>query len=178
MTEEFDPFSSESSERLVHATAALLQGLQQYVSDVRAMTGRSAEIPALFARNRNVETLVRAWNDAAIDYTGTAPLLLAERPSLGEAQLDAVEESDSTEDVIAAPLLSVVSRFDLVISNADDLLASGRAAYRRMWPDEDSDDVAVAIPSPAHALSAIMNATGEPWITCRGSTSLAESGHT
>lgn len=168
MVEEYEAFSGESRERLVRATATLIQGLQQYVSDVSVMTGRSKELPALFARNRSVEALVGAWNDAASDYTGTLPLLLEEPASGGELGAEGVEEPDSTEGVLGGPLISVVSRFDLVIDDVDHLLDIGRTAYRQTHPEEDLDDAAVAIESPAHALSAIAEATGEPWVDLQG----------
>lgn len=160
---DVEQFSDESRRALSEATRRLIENLQAHTSALLAMRGGSAEIMELFESNADIAASVRAWDDAIFDHTGTtAPLAWTDEDE------DDDEDEDEPEDTVSGEIVSVVSRFDLLIDDADAVLTAGRAAHRRLWPDEEEQDAQAAVSGVANALYAIGHEAGDPWFDVPG----------
>jgi hypothetical protein len=156
-----EQYSDESREALRRRTDALIDGLRSHTEAMLAVQGGSAETTGLFDRHEEIETLVRAWNDAVFDHTGTVPLSLDEPD-------DEDDRDDELEEALETDVICVVSRIDLALDDPDELLREGRAAYSRLWPDESEEDVEAAVPDAGQALYALAHEAGEPWLDLPG----------
>ncbi len=161
-----EQFTDQTREALQRAVAAVTYGLREHADVLTGLRGGTNDIRAVFAANRAVERLLDAWNDAVFDLTGTLPV------SLDVADEDE-EDDDTDEDVDVLDLadadpLSVVERWDLVVTDADALVHAGREAHRRLWPEETDRDAEVAVPSAAQALYTLLHERGEPWYDLPG----------
>lgn len=158
-------FSTRSAARLREATEELVEALRRYTEATTAMHGGSAELPARFAASDAVEAATSRWNEQAFDHTGSFVLALADDQLLDDGE-DEYEDEGGQREVVDA--LSVVTRWDLAVVDADALLAAGRAAHRRNRPEEDEQDAGAAIANPALALAAVLHERGEPWYEVPG----------
>lgn len=155
--EDIEQYSDESGRRLQDAAKRLVELIQRYTVDTSAMHGGSSERRSLFDRNEALAEAVSEWNERAFDHTGTTPLLLEE---IDEEEFE--DEADDEETVEVEGQVSVVSRWDLNIVDLPELLTAGRAAHRRLRPEETEKDATVAVASASHALYAITHEAGEP----------------
>jgi hypothetical protein len=153
-------YSDASREALRRRAEALIEGLRGHTEALLALQGDPAELPGLFERHEQVETLLRGWHDAVLDHTGTIPL------SLDEPDGDEDDREIELEEALETDVISVVSRIDLALDDPEELLREGRAAYSRLWPDEE--DVAAAVPDAGQALYALAHEAGEPWLDLPG----------
>jgi hypothetical protein len=154
-------FSDQSRAALRRRADELIEGLRSHTEALLTLRGGSAEAPGLFDRHDEIETLVRAWNDAVFEHTGTIALVLDEPD-------DEDDRDDEPEEELETDVISVVSRIDLALADPDELLREGRAAYSRLWPDETEEDLAVAVPDAGQALYALAHEAGEPWLGLPG----------
>jgi hypothetical protein len=150
-------FSEETRLALAEASRQLTERLQAHTEALLAMTGGPGEQAALYEQNAVLEELVEGWNEAVFEHTGTAPLLLEE--DLDEDE----EEEDEPEQVI-----SVVSRFDLRVVDAEALLAAGRAAQERHPVELDETGEREAVESAEQAIYEISRELGEAWFELPG----------
>ncbi|MEV0291880.1 MULTISPECIES: hypothetical protein [unclassified Kribbella] len=156
--DDVEQYSDESSEGLQQATTDLIGALRTYADALLRLRGGAAEAEELFARNAAIESVVEAWNEAVFEHTGTAPLLLE--------VIEELDEEADEEPVGGA--LSVITRVDLTLESPEALLAAGRAAYLRLWPDETDEDAEVAVDGPVQAVYTMANEAGDPWPTMPG----------
>jgi hypothetical protein len=164
MDDHVEQYSPESARRLREATAALTAELDRFVEGAAGMHGGSAEMPTFFALADAVSRAVVDWQERAADHIGAYVLPL-------DADLDHLEDDEDEEDdgpVEITDAVSVVSRWDLGVVDVDALVAAGRAAHRRMRPEEDDADTAVAVDGPATAVQALLHEQGEPWYEVDG----------
>ncbi|MGW1344064.1 hypothetical protein ACWCOV_23675 [Kribbella sp. NPDC002412] len=152
--DDVEQYSQESSEGLQQATNDLIAALRTHTDALLRLRGGAAEDEELFARNAAVESVVEAWNEAVFEHTGTSPLVLEDIEEFDEAP-------DDEEPVGGA--LSVITRVDLTLGSPEALLAAGRAAYRRLWPDETDEDAEVAVDGPVSAVYTMAHEAGDPW---------------
>lgn len=148
-----EQYSDQSREALRQRADELIEGLRSHTEALLALRGGSAELPGLFDRQDELETLVRSWNDAVLDHTGTTALVLDDPD-------DEDDGEDEPEQVLETDVISIVSRIDLSLDDPDELLREGRAAYSRLWPDETEEDIAVAVPDAGQALYALTHESG------------------
>lgn len=118
---------------------------------------------ALFAAHAEVERLLNAWNERVLDHTGIFPVSL-----LGPDDQDADDERDEEEGPQDGSPLSVISRWDLRLVDAQALLTEGRQSHQRLNPDEIDEDAEAAVPDPGQALYALLHEAGEPWFDLPG----------
>ncbi len=167
---EMEQFSAGSAAELEVATRALTSALGDYLELVTGLRGGSLDVQRVFAANDVVRREALRWDDAAGDHTGTVPLGLED---LGEdedsEETDADDEASDGEPETVYEI-SIVSRWDLEVSDLPALVEGGRAAHRRLQPEESEEDVRVAIPDDdvGPALYALVHERGEPWYDLPG----------
>ena len=70
-------------------------------------------------------------------------------------------------------MLTLVTRVDLGVRDTEELLSAGRAAPRRLQPEENEADALVAVNDEAQAVYALLHEAGEPWLDLPGTGLLA-----
>ena len=158
-----DQFSPESAQALRDSATRLAEVLQRYAEATSPMAGRTNELEEIFELNAQVSALAAELNDKAFDHTGTLPL-----PLDLEGNAHDHSEGDETETIEAEGLLSAVSRWNLAITDLDQLLAAGRAAHRQAEPGATAQDAALEIADAASAVHAILETRDEPWFEIPG----------
>jgi hypothetical protein len=160
-------FTPAGGERLQVAAAGLAAALQDHAAFAAAMRGGTSEQSALAELNDRVTAAAIEWTDAAYTHTGTFVLPL-------EVEQDDLPYEDDSEEHGEQPAvqarLSLVSRWDLDVSDLAKLITDGRAAHRRARPRESEEDAVVAIgdENAAQALYAILDEAGEPLLRIDG----------
>lgn len=163
--EHTEQYSKASKRALGEATKGLVRSLELYASHVSGMHGGSSQMPGLFKLNDELARAVADWNEVAADHTGTFPISL----QLSDDDLDDENGEDGAdEDVPVAEQLSVISRWDLAIVDADAVISQGRKAHRRHRPEENKRDAEFAVHDVGSALYAITYETGERWYDIGG----------
>ncbi len=160
-----EQFSQQTREALTNAVEELVTVLRAHAEHVGRLRGGSSEIPGIFEVNARVEQSLAAWNERAFDHTGTFPVSLA---GLGDESGASGDDGVDDDDFADGTPLAVVSRWDLVVSDAEALVASGRQAHLRNRPDEQEEDAAVAVSGVGQALYAVLHERGEPWYDLPG----------
>ncbi len=158
-----EQYSEESGQRLAAAADSLIEAIRRYVLDARAMRGGTSEVAALFDRNDALANAVAEFSERAFDHTGTLPLPLQQLE-----ENDFEEDGAELDDRPDGGLLSVLSRWNLLVFDEPELLAAGRAAHRRNRPEESEEDAGVAVTDASSALYAVLHEAGEPWIRVPG----------
>lgn len=167
--EELSDYPEQFSERtrtaLDAAVEGLVEALRRHAHYVGGLRGGSSELAGLFEANAEVESLIDAWNERVGDHTGTFPVSLI-RP---EEDLDDDLEDDSELRAVSdASPISVVSRWDLLVVDVAALVRAGREAHKRVYPGENDEDAAAAVPDAGQALYALCHDAGEPWYDIPG----------
>lgn len=158
-----DQFSSASAEALRDSAARLAEVLQRYAEATAPMAGHTNELEEIFDLNEQISTLAAELNDKAFDHTGTLPL-----PLDLEGNAHDHTEDDEEETVEAEGFLSSISRWNLAITDLDELIAAGREAHRQTTAGATAQDAALEITEAADAVHAILEARGEPWFDFPG----------
>jgi len=159
-----DQFSSASAEALRDSAARLAEVLQRYAEATAPMAGRTNELEEIFDLNAKIAALAAELNDKAFDHTGTQPLPL----DLEDDEHDRIADDDEEVTVEAEGFLSSVSRWNLAVTDLDDLIAAGREAHRQATAGATAEDAALEITDAADAVHAILEARGEPWFDVPG----------
>lgn len=164
--DEPDQYSDQTRTALGDAVQQLSDALVEHATFVSGLHGGSAEMAGLFAANDKIARLVAAWSDRVCDHTGTTPVWV----DLDDDELDEDDEDDdeSHDEVADGDVLSVISRWDLLVEDVEALLAAGRAAHRRNRPEETDEDAAFAVDGPAMAIYAVLHESGEPLLRLPG----------
>lgn len=128
------------------------------------MRGGSSELAGIFEVNAQVEQSLAAWSERAFDHTGTFPVSLA---GMGDESETVDDDHNGDDDFADGTPLTVVSRWDLVVSDVEALVASGRQAHLRDRAGEhEEEDAAVAVSGVAQALYAVCISAVSPGTTC------------
>jgi hypothetical protein len=154
-------FSAESRTALAEASRKLAERLQAHTEALLALTG-DEDHSTLFEHNAALEGVVEDWNDAVFEHTGTAPLLLD----------DSADDEDDDEDE-PDQVISVVSRFDLRITDLDELLEAGRAAQERHPAELDESGDRDPVDTAEQAIYEISREVGEAWFELPGTELVA-----
>ena len=72
------------------------------------------------------------------------------------------KSGDHTHEVAPTSdgVLTAVGRWDFHITDTDAVVAAGRAAYTKVWPDDTPEDAQERVQDPESAASAIVHADG------------------
>lgn len=168
---QVERYSDESARRLRAATEELTAALQRFTEETALMHGGTAEHRAFEALCSEVERTVVAWQERAEEHSGQSILPLDDElvTYTGDEDDEDDEEDDDPDEVLGpVAALSVVSRWDLQVTDSELLIASGRQAHRRSNSEEDEQDTAEAVADVASALQAVLHEHGEPWYSIAG----------
>lgn len=164
-TPDIEQYSDESRAALRLRTDELIEGLRAHAEVLVGLRGGSAEKEDLFTENEALGKLLGAWDDAVLDHTGTVV------SSGGYDEDDDLD--DEPEDDGPVAVLSLITRVDLGVRDTGELMNAGRAAHRRLQPEESEADALVAIGDEAQAVYALLHEAGEPWLELPGTGLLA-----
>lgn len=162
---DIEQFSAQSAAQLKATTQALKSALDDYLQLVTSLRGGSVDLQRVFDANEVIRREAMRWDDAAGDHTGTFPLAIEDLDEDDDEDLD--EEDEESETVYE---ISIVSRWDLEVSDVPALIEGGRAAHRRLQTKESEEDAKVAIADDdiGPALYALVHERGEPWYDLPG----------
>ena len=134
----------------------LVQRLQEHVRLTTARQGRQREMDAYFASSQQVREALDAFAEAEFDWCGSFPV-----PTSGSLGDDDDEDTDeapvSDPSVEQAPVVSVLGRWDYVVTDAAALMEHGRSAYLKAWPEDTADDADVTVRSVEGAIYEILH---------------------
>jgi hypothetical protein len=155
--DEFDePWSEPARRRFEAALGDLVAHLRGHAERVMAMSGRQRETPDLMRSLDALAGAVRAFDDAHLDFTGfTVPLGL-----LGDDD-DLADDLEGEVEIPFSGVVAVLRRNDYLVTDREQLIAAGRAAYLRTWPQDEPDDAAVRVDSVGVALYEMLHAHGD-----------------
>lgn len=135
----------------------LVQRLGEHVRLTSSRQGRQRETSAYFASAHQVQEALDAFAEAEFDWCGSFPVATS-----GSLQDDEDEDADegpmgdpSLQD---APVVSVLGRWDYVVTDAAALMEHGRRAYLEAWPKDTADDSQVRVISVESAIREILHA--------------------
>lgn len=151
-----EQWSDHTRQRFRAAAAALEDAVRQHSQALLAMTGRQAEIPAIFQSGHQLALATTAYAEAQFDYTGTFPPVRV--PGDPDVADDECAEEDDEEPAVAR--VSVLHRADYRVSDAVAVLQAGRRAYLEVWPDDTEDDAASDVSHLGRALYQLQHAGG------------------
>lgn len=164
---DIDQFSPASETGLRTATDALIAALGAYAEAVSGLHGSSRDIQLVFESNEAVRRAAIAWDAAADTHTGTFPLSIQEFDD-DDSDIDDDDTDEADAELVYA--LSVVSRWDLEVTDAPALVEAGRKAHLRLTPADSDEDAKVAIQDDdiGPAIYALVHEYGEPWFDLPG----------
>lgn len=148
---DVEQWSVEARERFTAEVERLATAVRAHGATVLAMHGRGAELPALFDADAELARAVLAHGEVEMDLTGTAPTLFGP---------DEDDEDDDEPPAGTVTRLRVVNQADFAVTDADAVLAAGRAAYRRVWPDDTAEDAEFDVADLGRALYQLQHAGG------------------
>lgn len=161
MTESPDgdnPWTPEGAQRLVSAAERLAGAIRAHADAVASAKGHR-DIEAIFPAGDALLAELLAYADAQFHYAGV------EFP-LGVLHQLADEEDDDEDydNEMAEPRptsgLSILRRHDFGVTDEAAVLAAGRAAYLRVWPDDSEEDAAADVTTLGRALYQVAHADG------------------
>jgi hypothetical protein len=122
--------ASAAYERRAHE---FLECLERHVAQTLGRKGRQAELRQYFASTEELRTAAGAFDNAEFDWCGSFPLGIQDFED---------DEEDEGDEVAPASngVLTAVGRWDFRITDTDAVVAAGRAAYTKVWPDDTPKD--------------------------------------
>lgn len=149
-----EQWSPAARERFTAQVGALAEAVRRHGDAILALSGRQAELPVLFAANDVLAAAAEAYADAQFNLTGTLPSF--------ETYDDEGEGEDYGAEELPPPVarLRLVRRTDLDVTDLDQVLAAGRAAYLRVWPEDTMEDAATDVDHLGRAIYQLDHAGG------------------
>ena len=132
----------------------LIEALQAHLSVNLTRSGRQKELQPYFESADRVMAFARAFNEAEFDWCGSFALDLRSDAEDGE------DEEALDDEPVGGEILSVVGRWDYRITDEDAVLAAGRAAYLRAWPDDTQEDAEIRVQQVSDAAAELEHAGG------------------
>jgi hypothetical protein len=135
----------------------LVQRLQEHVRLTAGRQGRQRELGAYFTSAEQVQEALNAFAGAEFDWCGSFPVRTSEAlEGYDDEDVEAGPVSDPS--VEQAPIVSVLGRWDYVVTDVAALVEHGRGAYLRFWPDDTADDADVRVTDVTSAIREILHA--------------------
>jgi hypothetical protein len=165
--EDFTPWTPEGAARLRTAAAELAAAITAHAEAVTAMTN-NAGITEVFAASERLLPAVLAYADAQFHYTGNGfPFgVLHDYAEDGDdvpaadLALEAAARGVGEETPEPSVGISVLQRHDFRIIDEAAVISAGRAAYLRVWPQDDPAAAVADVTSVGRALYQIAHADG------------------
>lgn len=147
-----------------------LEALQRHVSQILGRKGRQVEWGQYFESADELRKAAVAFDNAEFDWCGAFPLRI---------HADQEDEEDEEDDAPPASnsVLTALGRWDFRITDADAVVAAGRDAYRRAWPDATPEDALERVQGPESAASEITHADGWSALSLTSGLLLGRSVH-
>ena len=151
--EDFTPWTPEGAARLRAAAAELAAAITAHADAVTAVTN-NADITEVFAASDRLLPSVLAYADAQFDYTGNGFPFGVLHQYAEQDDEDAAEEEEPTAGI------SILQRHDYQVVDEAAVMAAGRRAYLRAWPEDDEAAAACDVTHLGRALYQIAHADG------------------
>ncbi len=148
--DEPDQWGAAAREVLQTRAEQLRAAVDEHVELVGRLSGRQRELPELFTANDALRSAAVAFDDAAFDLTGTAPLGL-------EAWDDDDDDESDGEVRPSGPILTVVGRWDYRVTDPEAVMEAGRRSYLAHWTDDTDEDAHVHVQEVESAAGEIMH---------------------
>lgn len=154
--DDFTPWTAEGAERLRLAAAEAANALQEHADTVAKLTKKSPFSARVEASDRLLPALLEVAK-AQFEFTGNSgPLGLL----FSLVDEDDDEEDDESDEPVATTGLSILQRRDYRVSDEDSVIARGREAYLRVWPDDTKQEAAEDVTSLGRALYQLAHDAG------------------
>lgn len=158
--EEFQPWTPEGAARLRTAAAELAAAVTAHAEAVTAVTN-NAGITEVFAASDRLLPAVLAYADAQFDYAGNGfPFGVLHDYAEDDEEDDGADDGADEEDVEPSVGISVLQRHDYRVTDEAAVMSAGRAAYLRVWPEDDEAAAAADVTHLGRALYQIAHADG------------------
>lgn len=166
MEDWVEPFSEESRAALRDAARRLAEAVLHYADATEGMRGSTGDSLRLFDLNRELEAAVVALNDRAFEHSGSTPLGLQKFEDDPEVAFE--EDEDEPPLLVAGGFISAVSRWDVAVTDAEELVRTGREVHLRQHPLDAEPDAELAVPDPPAALMTIIGDNADLWFHIPG----------
>lgn len=159
--DDFTPWTAEGAQRLASAGKRLADAIATHSEAVASARGRR-DLRMLFSAGEALLSALLAYADAQFDYTGaTFPLgVLHQLADEGDDKDDDEDGDDERAETRPASGISILRRHDFGVVDEAAVLAAGRAAYLRVWPDDHAEDAAADVADLGRALYQVAHADG------------------
>jgi len=154
--DDFTPWTAEGAERLRVAAADGANALQRHAEIVGKLTGE-ADFPALIEAAKQLLPALLEVADAQFEFTGNGWPLGA---LFGLVEDDEEDDDTADDEPVATSGISILQRRDYRVSDEGAVMAQGRDAYRRLWPDDTEQDAAEDVTSLGRALYQLAHDAG------------------
>jgi hypothetical protein len=155
--EDFTPWTTEGAARLRTAARQLAAAIAAHAETVTAVTS-GAGIDEVFAASDRLLPAILAYADAQFDYTGNGfPFGVLHDYAEDDDELDEAADDDEPEPSVG---ISVLQRHDYRVTDEAAVMSAGRAAYLRVWPEDDEAAAAADVTYLGRALYQIAHADG------------------
>jgi hypothetical protein len=168
MDHEIEQFSAASAAALEEAARRLSELALRYASVTSDMRGSTRDVHRLFDLNAELEGAVSEFNERSIDHTGTMPLHLNTADPSDDDDPFEEEDMDDVPGLDATDYLSVVSRWDVAVTDREALLRAGREAHLRDHPVDAEDDALIAVQDVGAAIRSLLGDDGRFWFNLPG----------
>ena len=153
--DDFNPWTADGAKRLKAAAGELSAAITAHAEAVTAVT-RQSDIGQVFAASERLLPAVLAYADTQFEYTGNAfPFGV-----LQEYAEDEDEEDEDERESLPTDGVSVLQRHDYAVTDQAAVMAAGRSAYLRVWPEDDEAAAAADVSHLGRALYQLAHADG------------------
>lgn len=155
--EDSEPFvetlwTPEALDVYESSAQALIQRLQEHVRLTAVRQGRQRELAAYFASAEQLQKALNAFAEAELDWCGSIPV--ATNEPFDDDPEDELVGDPSLEQ---APVVSVLGRWDYLVTDAAALMEHGRRSYLKIWPEDTGDDADMRLTTVEGAMSEILH---------------------
>jgi hypothetical protein len=160
-----EQFSAITGSALRASAESVAQLALRYADLAAAMRGSTRDVAAIHSLNDELAEVVGDLNDRILDHSGTLALVMLDAEDEDEEFDDPGDSGPAAE---AGTRLSVVSRWDVAVTDPGALLEAGRAAHLRQHPEDEAEDARLAIPDVGAALWEVLGDDGHLWCNVPG----------
>ena len=163
--DEVERWTPAGAARLRSAAGDVAEAIMSHAEALARLAPRG-ELEDVFAAGDALLPVILAYADAQNDYTGRGfPLGVLH---------EFAEDDDDGDDGTPPAGVSVVQRHDYAVTDEAAVLSAGRAAYLRVWPDDDEATAARRVGHLGNALYELAHADG--WDSLEDAPGLVPTG--
>lgn len=156
--EDSEPFvetlwTSEALDVYRSSGQAFIQRLQEHLRLTTVRQGRQRELAAYFASAEQLQEALNAFAEAELDWCGSIPVATSEAFDKDDAEDELVGDPSLEQ----APVVSVLGRWDYLVTDAAAVMEQGRRSYLKIWPEDTADDADTRVSTVEGAMSEILH---------------------